>query len=225
MRIGLTVVLFAALVTVSHAQSKKIQLGFAAAININPYLDKSNELMSPTAAPGYSVGLVARKYFSDNLSFDVEAHFTKIVYRGVVTFDELNGYYNRIHPDDPLLEPVDFDGSYAYSNSYIEVPLEINFRVDDRAEVDWIASAGIVNSFGVSAKSQWPGNESKVTEDYNAYLTNIKVGFGVLVDKPKVSIGVEPQLRYALLQDFEFAESKALYIGLETFILLHGGSN
>lgn len=203
MRTTLAVILIALYVSVGHAQSNKIEFGFAAATNINPFL-VSTESNAPEVTLGFSTGLMARKSFSDHLTLDVGTYFTKISYHGEYLTDVVFG------PDDPVFT----SGRYSFSYTYIDVPVELNFQFGGRSDVKWVASGGIVNSFGIS-------NDFESLKGNGGYLTNVKAGFGAMVYGEKLIFGLEPQLRYALLQDLKYADSDNLYVGVEAYILLH----
>lgn len=212
--IGLASIICLVCLVPCKAQWDKLDIGFVSSLNLCPYTSNEEGFVFHPRL-GFSVGSFLRTNLSDKISLDLGLSYLVKSYRLDLDYSDFPQ-----NPDDPILVE---DGKVIIQYTFLDIPVEINCKMNQNENFDFYLSAGLVNSIGLFSKA-------KFTADYpddqrsldGAYQLRAKGGLGFLFRTTNVSFGTEPQLGYTFLQGEKWSDdSKPLYFGLEFFILMN----
>lgn len=207
---GLAAILYLVCLVPGKAQWDKLDIGFVSSPNVCPFISDDTNIPQ-TARLGFALGSFLRTKASDKISFDLGLSYVVRSYK--IDVDDISQ-----DPDDPL--PVG-EGNIIFKYSSLDVPVEINYKMNRKENFDCYLSGGLVNSFGLvwKAEPSWEAtNLDGSLEGY--YQLTVRSGLGFMFKTTEVNFGVEPQVGYTFLQE-KWSDSKPMYFGLEFFILLN----
>lgn len=165
----------------------------------------------------YSGGVVLKYTLNERISFDAKFLYSTKNFKNKFDFER----FRIIQPNDPLVPDRGFE--INYSNSYLDVPIDVLYTVNDNDNISAYAIIGLVNSFIISQSND---SQSIFQSDdvYNDYLISSKLGFGLLMKREHIGICLEPQLRIYLNKVHRsFPDSNPVHFGLEVKFLNYNG--
>jgi len=209
---SLAVILSLASVITSQAQWEKLSIGVVSSPNLFPYISNDGSFGKGIyrARVGFSAGVFGRATISQRTSLDFGFNYLLRSYR--LEFDYLQ------LPDDPII----VTGKTKLNYNFIDLPIEVNYKMNRSENYDFYLSGGLVNSFGLFSKiksEDFPDNKTSLD---GVYQLGVRSGLGFLFRFQSTGIGIEPQCGYTFLQSERWSDEwKPLYFGLEfSFLLL-----
>jgi len=207
-------VILSLLLSVSgYAQWKKLDIGVLSGTNLCPYVPSDLDVADVFPARlGFSLGSFVRIPLSQRTSLDFGLNYTVKSYR-------FEFVYTPTGNEDPLPPRM---AKVIENHSALELPMEINYKMNRNDHYDFYVSGGLVNSFGLSTKIKDSdlGNYKHSLDGF--YELRAKSGVGFLYKFESTGLAIEPQLGYTFLNGNGWSRNWAtLYFGLEfSFVLL-----
>ncbi|MBX2841933.1 MAG: PorT family protein [Flammeovirgaceae bacterium] len=191
------------------------------------------------------MSLDSNSYFLVKELSDAVNHQGKLNYSaGVIIYYDLNDRFTlkskllystknfAITYDFQKLRDETFDGisvvkkaTYQYFNSYIDIPLEIGYKLSENKHPGYV-TLGFTNSFlvGYDTKGYFFDPTPEKVKSYNDYLLSIKSGYGKLFKTKSLGIYLEPQFRIYLNRVMKFNKNNSpkqnpMHFGIELQLL------
>jgi hypothetical protein len=210
------VVIFCLGSIVLNAQDNRLAFGVSASLDRNSYFAVKD--VGPVDFKGrnnYSVGIIFRYSVTERITLSTKALYSTKNFK-----TELHDYYAPIQGGDPVI--ID-DPELDYSNSFIDLPIEFNYKLNKGNKVEIFGVAGFVNSFQVAHKNEHVDIAELDNQDaktYQDYLLSTKFGTGFLFKSKKIGIYLEPQVRFYITKVHQgWPEERPIHFGLELQIL------
>jgi hypothetical protein len=195
--------------------AQTIYFGMGGAIDYNSYIGIDNfGIVDYKGNTGYRAGFVLQFKLNPKLSFRSNLNYSIKRFREVADLTLL--------PTDPNTDPVlgqEAKLESSYTTRFIELPLDVMFKLNKSEKFDLVATIGATNAFqiGRKYKSSLASEEAKV---YRAYLLGLKAGLGFLFKLDGVGIYIEPQAGLYLNQvHTRYPERNPIHFGLEFQLL------
>ncbi len=212
----LTFILIAFFTTLK-AQNNNLIIGISSSLDFNSYAFVED--FGPIVYEGklnYSAGIVLKYSLNGRFSISTKALFSTKNFQEIIDF----GHYSPIDPNDPLLIR-DAELAINYLNKFLDIPFELNYRLNRERKLGIYLSLGLVNSIQIDsdkkANFDTPISESK---RYNDYLLSAKLGLGLFINLSKLGIFIEPQTRFYLNEVHnEFPNENPIHFGIEIQVL------
>jgi len=212
---SLTYILISMLPITVTAQN--VYFGISGSIDYNSY--RNIDKVGPSSYKGkinYCGGVVIQYNLNEKVSLK-----TKLIY-ATKNFQETIDLTMLIpiDPNDPVLTQED-EATIDYFNKFIEIPIELNYKLNKSKTFDLISSLGLVNSFQID--HDYKASESisvNNPKSYNDYLLGLKTGLGFLFRTNDVGIYFEPRIGvYLNTVHSSFPEKNPIQFGLEIQVL------
>jgi hypothetical protein len=191
-----------------HAQTTYFGLG--GAIDYNSYTGIDDfGIVDYKGSAGYRAGFVIQYNLNSKVSFKGKLNYATKSFKEVIDFSKI--------PNDPLIGESKVESQYI--NRFIELPLDVTFKLNKNERLDIVSTFGVINSFqiGREYKNSIASNDSKV---YHDYLFGLKTGLGFLFKLDGIGIYLEPQVGFYLNQvHTRFPDRNPLHFGLEVQVL------
>lgn len=206
----LFIALIVALTTcVVSAQSKRIFFGLGSSFDWNSFVFANEDNLK--GKPGLSAGPFVRVEISERVSTDFGVCYSLKSYAYTIHYV----YYGDV--GDPLVNQT--DPVLSYNFSYLDLPIDLNYKLKNGKVSNFYVSAGVINSLLLANTRKVDGSKISSSPDYDKYLLSIKTAFGYQFRTKAVSISIEPQVRYYITNSNVFYVNKPVHIGLEISVL------
>jgi hypothetical protein len=183
------------------------------AIDYNSYIGIDNfGIVDYKGDLGYRAGFAFQYKLNSKISFKSNLNYAGKRYREVIDFTLL-----PIDPNDPVYDQDKIENKY--STRFIELPLDVMFKLNKSEKFDLVATIGATNAFQISRKynSSLANEGAKV---YRDYLLGLKAGLGFLFKLDGIGIYIEPQAGFYLNRvHTQFLERNPIHFGLEFQLL------
>lgn len=198
------------------AQNSNLIFGISSSIDFNSYafVDDSGPVDYQLKF-NYSAGFVLKYAINDRLTATTKALYATKNFEESI---DLNSY-QTIHPSDLSLLSGNF--IIAYKNTYVDIPFELNYRLNPEYKTGMIVCFGVVNSFLIDYSTKMENSFLiEPLKKYNDYLLGVKLGFGLLFDIGQLGLQIEPQIKYYLTEVHNsYPDSNPIHFGIELQIL------
>jgi hypothetical protein len=181
----------------SYGQNNRFMFGASTSLDWNSYVFlKEPDGLDVKGTLNYTVGITARKYFSQRFSIAGAIHYASRNYKEYLEDD----YYEYIEPGDPI---VGNGGgvTYTYKHGFVDIPVSFAYGVVVTDKLELLPSIGVVNSILIhnrnerEAPVQYANYEVSQKPRYNNHLLAAKLGFGLLLKQERFGILIEPEAR------------------------------
>jgi hypothetical protein len=205
------------IVTPKEIQAQTFYFGLNTSIDYNSYGRITN--IGPTDYKGktnFSSGLVIQYNLNAKISLKTKVNYSSKNFQEVT---DLN-YFVPLDPNDPLINGGS-EVKVDHINRYIDVPIEINYKLNKNKAFDVVSIVGFVNSFQFDSDHRTNSKLLEVRENrYNTYLFSVKTGMGFLYKLNRFGIYMEPQIRFYMNSVHTDVPSKnPIHLGFEFSIL------